>query len=108
MGPAAFPYSRRKTIQRSVSLADLIPSFIGSRRRLPASARTSEMNRKRLVIGTGLVAATTAVSACMRRHRRAMGERSVRQLGSLAACRPADCARRRDHDRHQETPALAA
>jgi hypothetical protein len=66
------------------------------------------MNGKRLVIGTGLVAAAIALTACVRHHRRAMGERGVGQLGSSAACRPADCAQRRDHDRHQAAPTLAA
>ena len=67
------------------------------------------MNRKRLVMGVGLFAAAIALVIGMRHCLRAMREHGgVGQRRLSETCRPADCMRRRDHDRDQEAAALAA
>lgn len=64
---------------------------------------------KRLVIGAGLFAAAVAPVIGVRHCLRAMREHGgVGQRRLSAACRPADCMRRRDHDRDQEAAAIAA
>lgn len=63
------------------------------------------MDRKRLVIGLGLFAVAIGVRHCLRAMREHGG---VGQRRLSEACRPADCMRRRDHDRDQEAAALAA
>ena len=67
------------------------------------------MYRKRLVIGVGLFAAAVAPVVGMRHCLRAMREHGgIGQRHLSEACRPADCMRRRGHDRDQEAAALAA
>ena len=67
------------------------------------------MNRKRIVIGTGLFAAGIALVTAARHCRRLMSERAGRSLSCLpAACRPGATAPSPDGEPNREPPALAA
>jgi hypothetical protein len=67
------------------------------------------MNRKRIVIGTGLFAGAIALVTVARHCRRLLSERvSAGSSCAPAACRPAATGAQPDGEQGRESPALAA